>query len=90
MQGRIREHKSWLADDDGDTFLRRGDRDLDGHGTHGAALLLEVAPEADIFVARVFKDRKEIKGSIMAEVIHARIADVMLLVPCLVGDILLN
>ncbi|PMD49853.1 subtilisin-like protein [Hyaloscypha bicolor E] len=74
-EDRIREQKSWVADDDCDTFLQRGDRDLDGHGTHGAALLLQVAPEADIFVARIFKDRKESRGSIMAEVIHNRIAN---------------
>ena len=77
---RIREQKSWVTDDDCDDFIQRGDRDIDGHGTHGAALLLQVAPEADIFVARVFRDRKESRGDIMAEVIHNRIANVILLV----------
>jgi hypothetical protein len=63
-------------DENCDGDLKRGDRDLDGHGTHAAALLLGVAPEADLFVARVFKDRNESRGSGVAEVIHQRVADV--------------
>ena len=46
---RIKDAKSWL-DEEG------GDRDSCGHGTHGASLLMKVAPEAHIYVARVIKD----------------------------------
>ncbi|CZR60317.1 uncharacterized protein PAC_10213 [Phialocephala subalpina] len=73
---RLRDQKSWLShDEDCKEHLNRGDRDLDGHGTHAASLLLQVAPEADVYIARVFKDRKESKGIVMAEMIHQRIAD---------------
>ncbi|KAF4625406.1 hypothetical protein G7Y89_g12760 [Cudoniella acicularis] len=76
-EDQIRDQKSWLSHgDEFDQNLARGDQDLDGHGTHGAALLAKVAPDAEIYVARVFKDRNESKVSIMAEVIHQRIADV--------------
>jgi hypothetical protein len=74
---RIIKTKSWLGDNTtDDPELRLGDRDLDGHGTHAAGLLLKVAPEAEIYVARVFKGKKELKGTIMAEVFHHRIANV--------------
>jgi hypothetical protein len=56
---RIKECRSWLVtDEDGD---ERGDKDLTGHGTHAAALLLKVAPNADLYVARVFKGQKDTK-----------------------------
>ena len=36
--------------------------DEDGHGTHCAMVAHKVAPNADIFIARVFKDRKSVNG----------------------------
>lgn len=76
-RSRVREVKSWLSNS-GDCAheLYKGDRDLDGHGTHAGGLLLKVAPDAEIFVARVFRDRKESKGGVMAGEIHERITDV--------------
>ncbi|KAH8881812.1 subtilisin-like protein [Thozetella sp. PMI_491] len=38
--------------------------DSDGHGTHTLALLLQVAPSADIFVARVAENSQELETSI--------------------------
>ena len=34
-----------------------GDRDVSGHGTHSAALLLKLAPKANLYVARVVEDQ---------------------------------
>jgi hypothetical protein len=48
-KGRIKECRSWIPS-------RRGDEDVNGHGTHAAALLLRVAPGADVYVARVVDD----------------------------------
>lgn len=46
-----------------------GDRDSVGHGTHCAALLLELAQNADIYVARVYEDRtKKIDPAVVAKV----------------------
>jgi len=45
---RIKGMRSWV---DGG----KADEDIIGHGTHTIALLLKMAPEADIFVARVAK-----------------------------------
>ena len=74
---RIIETKSWLGGSaNTDPELERGDLDLDGHGTHAAALLLHVAPDADIYVARVCEGKRELKGRIMADVFHKRVADV--------------
>lgn len=46
---RVKDAKSWI---DGEG----GDRDTCGHGTHNTSLLMKVAPEALIYVARVVKD----------------------------------
>jgi len=46
---RVKECKSFVASP-------RGDRDANGHGTHAAALIMRVAPSADIYVARVIED----------------------------------
>jgi hypothetical protein len=79
---RIMGIKSWLGDPaNTDPELNRGDRDLDGHGTHAAALLLQVAPDVDVYVARVFKGKHELKGNVMAEVFHKRIAEVGIPLP---------
>lgn len=70
---RIKSFKSWLnpngivEDEDVDR-----ENDSDGHGTHAAALLLKIAPHADIYIARVFRDRRETKST--AAEIHQRIA----------------
>ena len=48
---RGKEVKSWTVED--------GDKDTCGHGSHAAALLMRVAPEAQIYVARVVKDYKD-------------------------------
>ncbi|KAK3176017.1 hypothetical protein OEA41_007339 [Lepraria neglecta] len=74
-EDRLLGFKSWLtsAPEDGD--LTKGDQDLDGHGTHAAALLLQTAPNTDIYIARVFKDRKESKTNVAAQIIHQRVAD---------------
>ena len=65
-EDRLLSFKSWLtsAPEDGD--LTRGYQDLDGHSTHVAALLVQTAPNADMYVARVFKDRKESKTNVAA------------------------
>ena len=36
--------------------------DEDGHGTHCAMVAHQVAPNADIYIARVFKDRQSVYG----------------------------
>ncbi|KAL6720849.1 hypothetical protein ACLMJK_002774 [Lecanora helva] len=46
---RIKGVKSWVNSEGGDI-------DQCGHGTHAAALLLKVAPEAHVYVARIAKD----------------------------------
>ncbi|KAK3988999.1 hypothetical protein QBC44DRAFT_370367 [Cladorrhinum sp. PSN332] len=38
-------------------------KDYDGHGTHLVSLIIQIAPEADIYVGRVFKSKGEITGS---------------------------
>ena len=47
---RVRGTRSWVKDEGADV-------DNCGHGTHGAALLMRIAPEAHIYVARIAKDR---------------------------------
>jgi hypothetical protein len=51
-------------------------KDQDGHGTHGATLILRVAPQAELFVARVFKARQDSTFGVEASNIHERIARV--------------
>lgn len=46
---RIKWAKSWINGE-------ASGRDSCGHGTYGASLLMKVAPEADIYVARVVKE----------------------------------
>ena len=43
-EGRIKGYKSWI----GNVEDRDKQQDLDGHGTRAVALLLRVAPEAEI------------------------------------------
>ncbi|KAL8902272.1 MAG: hypothetical protein Q9207_004808 [Kuettlingeria erythrocarpa] len=49
---RVKECKSFVGEG-------AGDRDNVGHGTHCAALLLELSPNADIYVARVCEEGTE-------------------------------
>lgn len=47
--------------------------DTDGHGTHATGLILQVAPNADVYVARVTKGnsgRERFDAKIIAEVVH--------------------
>ncbi len=47
---RIIQQKDWVADGN-------GAQDIYGHGTHTAALLLQLAPSAHIYVARIATDK---------------------------------
>ncbi|KAK4101058.1 subtilisin-like protein [Parathielavia hyrcaniae] len=73
----IIECKSWLENGTGaHGAWRSGNRDVDGHGTHCASLLLKVAPHAALYVARVFQDRAQMGGEneakhIAEAIIHA-------------------
>lgn len=59
---RVKESKSFVGG-------AAGDRDNVGHGTHCAALLLELAPNADIYVARVCEERtKKLDPEVVAKV----------------------
>jgi subtilisin family serine protease len=53
---RIKCWKDWV--DDSADF-----EDCDGHGTHAVALTMKMAPAADIFIARVAKDREKLEGA---------------------------
>jgi hypothetical protein len=48
---RILKNESFLVDDS-------STEDLDGHGTHTAGLILRVAPNAALYVARIAKSQK--------------------------------
>lgn len=74
--GQIMECRSWLTTNDPDGTLEGGDRDLDGHGTHSTGLILKLAPNATVYVARVFESRTESQGKGHSEVTEARIANV--------------
>jgi hypothetical protein len=56
FQDRIAGYKDWIDLND------EIQQDLDGHGTHSTALLMKVAPNAMIYVARVFKHGDHRKG----------------------------
>jgi subtilisin family serine protease len=45
--------KSWIQG-------RPGTVDNDGHGTHAAMLLLKVAPQVELYVAKVFNDQSNV------------------------------
>jgi hypothetical protein len=62
---RIKGRKSWVDDaDDGDDNIT----DEFGHGTHTTALLCSIAPEADIYIARVAKGKTLHKPEYIAKV----------------------
>lgn len=41
-------------------------RDQDGHGTHSLSLVMKVAPAADLYVARVARDEKDLKKDLQS------------------------
>lgn len=53
---RIKCWKDWVDDS-------ANLEDCDGHGTHAVALAMKMAPAADIFIARVAKDREKLEGA---------------------------
>jgi subtilisin family serine protease len=54
--------KSWIQG-------RPGTVDDDGHGTHAAMLLLKVAPQAELYVAKVFNDQSNVTKEHIARAI---------------------
>ena len=74
---RIKKSRSWVASiGDQEVNLENWQKDLDGHGTHVACLLLRVAPKADVHIAQVFRTRKDLEDPGMAATVHERIASV--------------
>lgn len=74
---RIKESKSWITSgEDEEVNSENWRKDLDGHGTHVAYLLLRVAPIADVHIAQVFETRKDLKDPEMAGTVHQRVASV--------------
>jgi hypothetical protein len=74
-------YKSWLSRDEDGVKLEEynsdcddGDYDEDGHGTHAGALILKVAPNAILYVARVFRSKNDGKNSSEQDIINGRIA----------------
>lgn len=51
--------------------------DCDGHGSRVGQIILEVAPEADLHVARVFKSGSDLANPNMATEIYKSIAEVI-------------
>jgi Subtilase family len=64
---RIKQWKSWVPNLQCDGNIP-GDEDEDGHGTHCAMVANRVAPNADIYIARIFKNRKSVNGRYVVEV----------------------
>ena len=52
--------------------LIEGHEDLDGHGSHAAAVLLRVAPNCTIYIARVFKDTRDVNAQNFAYINKVR------------------
>ena len=52
--------------------LKRGHEDLDGHGSHAAAVLLRVAPQCELYIARVFKDTRDVNAESFAHINEVR------------------
>jgi hypothetical protein len=55
-RSRLKLWKDWIKDSPDPT-------DIAGHGTHIVSLIMTIAPEADIYVARVAEDRKGLEGA---------------------------
>ncbi|ETN39162.1 uncharacterized protein HMPREF1541_05385 [Cyphellophora europaea CBS 101466] len=80
---RIQDGRSWISS--GSTAITDGGdeshdsnqggtlpwyEDEDGHGTHCAMVAHQVAPDADLYICRIFKDRNSVSGSYVAEAIE--------------------
>lgn len=65
---RIQGWKSWLPDLNDMSKTLPGDEDEVGHGTHCAMTAHRVAPDADIFVARIFRYRNNVGKDYVKEV----------------------
>jgi hypothetical protein len=73
------ECRSWLTttEPEGVPFNPfDGNGDTDGHGTHATGLLLDLAPHAAIYVARVFQGHNEKQGKEMATATQKRVEQV--------------
>ena len=46
--------------------------DLDGHGSHVSAVLLRVAPQCELYIARVFKDTRDVNAENFAHINKVR------------------
>ena len=55
-RSRLKRWKDWVRNSPDPT-------DISGHGTHTVSLIMMIAPEADIYVARVAEDRKGLEGA---------------------------
>jgi len=53
---RLKDWKDWAKDSPDPT-------DIEGHGTHIVSVIMTIAPDADIYVARVAEDRKGLEGA---------------------------
>ncbi|OCL13227.1 subtilisin-like protein, partial [Glonium stellatum] len=67
-EDRIIEIRSWVNGANG--RIDRGSGDSCGHGTHTAGILLTVAPEADIYIAKVAETRRLEETDQIAEAIR--------------------
>jgi len=73
-KGRIMDFKDWVAGGkDANSWV-----DSDGHGTHSAGLILKVAPEAELYVARVFEKQDSDCDLKASKVTKCNIANVCL------------
>ncbi|RDW58779.1 hypothetical protein BP6252_13255 [Coleophoma cylindrospora] len=63
-KARIANCRSWVVDD-------ASVSDTHGHGTHIASVLLKLAPSADLYVARVFKNASDVGNAGVAAVVNA-------------------
>ncbi len=52
--------------------LNKGYEDLDGHGSHAAAVLLRVAPNCALYIARIFKDTRDVNAQNFAYINEVR------------------
>lgn len=51
-------------------------RDLDGHGTHVMSVLLEVAPFCEVYIAKVFEGRNDMKDDVSSANTAQRVSNV--------------
>jgi hypothetical protein len=63
---RIKDVRSWINGNDGVEDWTTGDEH--GHGTHVAAILIDTATEADVYIAKITRDGNSIDTERVAEV----------------------